>query len=62
MYGSGSPNVSGFGGMVEVVVGPVPFGLDYCVFEVEGCGLACGSPNGSSCQRVCHAAGIVPPL
>ena len=47
--------------MVEVVVGPISFGLDYCAFEIEGCGLARCSPDGGSCQRVCHAAGIVPP-
>ena len=47
--------------MVEVVVGPVAFGLDYRAFEVEGRGLARGSPDGGSCQRVCHATGIVPP-
>ena len=61
MYGGGSPDVGGFGGMVEVIVGPVPLGLDYCAFEVEGHGLARSSPDGGSCQHVCHAAGIVPP-
>ena len=59
--GSRSPDVAGVGGVVEVVVGPVPFGLDYRALEVEGRSLACCSPGGGSCQRVCHAAGIVPP-
>jgi len=59
--GSCLPDVGGFSGVVEVVVGPVSFGLDYRALEVEGRGLACRSPDGGSCQRVCHATGIVPP-
>jgi hypothetical protein len=59
--GSCSPDVGGFSGVVEVVVGPVSFGLDYCALEVEGRCLVHGPPDGSSCQRVCHATGIVPP-
>ena len=43
-------------------MGPVALGLDYHAFKVEGHGLVRGSPNGGSCQRVCHAAGIIPPL
>jgi len=42
-------------------VGPVPLSLDYHALEVEGRGLACGSPNGGLCQHVGHATGIVPP-
>ena len=60
-YGHCSPDVGGFCGMVEIVVCPVSLGLDYRALEVEGHGLACSSPDGSSCQHVCHATGIVPP-
>jgi hypothetical protein len=59
--GSCLPDVGGFSDVVEVVVGPVSFGLDYCALEVEGRCLVHSPPDGSSCQRVCHATGIVPP-
>jgi hypothetical protein len=62
MYSCGSPNVGGVSGIVEIVVGPIPFGLDYCAFEIEGRSLAHASPNGSSCQHVCHTIGIIPPV
>jgi hypothetical protein len=55
-----SPDVAGVSGVVEIVVGPVPFGLDYRALEVEGRSLVRRVPDGGSCQRVCHAAGIVP--
>ena len=42
-------------------MGPLPFGLDYRAFEVEGRGLLHGVPSGGSCQHVRHTAGIIPP-
>jgi hypothetical protein len=55
------PYVGGIGGVVELLVGPVPLGLDYRVFKVNGCFFAYSPPDGSSCQCVCHATGIIPP-
>jgi hypothetical protein len=61
MSGHCSPNIGSLSGVVEVVVGLVSFGLDYCALEVKGHGLVRRPPDGGSCQHVCHAVGIIPP-
>ena len=45
---------------VEVLMCPFPFSASYCPPQVLGCLSSFRSSQGSSCQCVSHATGIVP--